>query len=337
MGGWSRSGPLGLRLDCSGEEMAEISRGWLMLFTCWEKGHVDYTQMLCWETKLTWHHKMCLYDTKILLNCPLKISLIYQSMFSPCFLWLTMELMLSGDPEEWLLELSPGNDLLFGDPLAVTAVAELRFLLPRLRPSCEPRLWEECIDDVCVGGWVCCVPGDWWWWFPWLLWYPCLAELPVWWWRRAPPTMLPPLPDEEEDEDEEEEGEKKILLRSSLSCGSMSESPPWWSCPSSGRILGGPSAYWSTPPVLSGGLWMELPRPIGPVRRVLLCWGGDEEAPLWSSGWGPPLISPEYPKQRPNSSRLGMYKRDWDIRARYHTYNNILLIPPQLQESWVPL
>ena len=39
--------------------------------------------------------------------------------------------------------------------------------------------------------------------------------------------MLPPLPDEEEDEDEEEEGEKKILLRSSLSCGSMSESPPW--------------------------------------------------------------------------------------------------------------
>lgn len=45
-GGWSRSGPPGLRLDCSGEEMAEISKGWLMLFT--------------------------------------------------------MELMLSGDPEEWL-------------------------------------------------------------------------------------------------------------------------------------------------------------------------------------------------------------------------------------------
>lgn len=79
MGGWSRSGPLGLRLDCSGEEMAEISRGWLMLFT--------------------------------------------------------MELMLSGDPEEWLLELIPGNDLLFGDPLAMTGPAELRFLLPRLRPS----------------------------------------------------------------------------------------------------------------------------------------------------------------------------------------------------------
>lgn len=33
-GGWSRSGPMGLRLDCSGEEMAEISRGWLMLLTC---------------------------------------------------------------------------------------------------------------------------------------------------------------------------------------------------------------------------------------------------------------------------------------------------------------
>lgn len=79
MGGWSRSGPLGLRLDCSGEEMAEISSGWLMLFT--------------------------------------------------------MELILSGDPEEWLLELSPGNDLLFGDPLALTATVELRFLLPRLRPS----------------------------------------------------------------------------------------------------------------------------------------------------------------------------------------------------------
>lgn len=46
MGGWSRSGPLGLRLDCSGEEMAEISRGWLMLFTCWDKEHADYTQMI---------------------------------------------------------------------------------------------------------------------------------------------------------------------------------------------------------------------------------------------------------------------------------------------------
>lgn len=34
MGGWSRSAPWGLRLDSSGEEMAEISRGWLMLFTC---------------------------------------------------------------------------------------------------------------------------------------------------------------------------------------------------------------------------------------------------------------------------------------------------------------
>lgn len=79
MGGWSRSGTVGLRLDCSGEDMAEISRGWLMLFT--------------------------------------------------------MELMLSGEPEEWLLELSPGNDLLFGELLAVTATAELRFLLPLLRPS----------------------------------------------------------------------------------------------------------------------------------------------------------------------------------------------------------
>lgn len=47
----------------------------------------------------------------------------------------TMELMLSGDPEEWLLEPSPGNDLLFGEPLAVMAPAELRFRLPLLRPS----------------------------------------------------------------------------------------------------------------------------------------------------------------------------------------------------------
>ena len=111
--------------------------------------------------------------------------------------------------------------------------------------------------------------------------------------------MLPPLPDEEEDDDEEDEEEKNILLRSSLSCGSVSDSAPWWSGPSSGRILGGPSAYWSTPPVLSEGLWMAPPRPIGPVKGVLLWGGGDEEAPLWSSGWGPPFMSPEldeYPK-----------------------------------------
>lgn len=43
--------------------------------------------------------------------------------------------MLSGDPEEWLLELSPENDLLFGELLAVPAAAELLFRLPRLRPS----------------------------------------------------------------------------------------------------------------------------------------------------------------------------------------------------------
>lgn len=78
-GGWSKSGPWGLQLDCSGEDMAEISRGWLILFT--------------------------------------------------------MELMLSGDPEEWLLELSPGNDLRFGDVLVVTELVELRFLLPLLRAS----------------------------------------------------------------------------------------------------------------------------------------------------------------------------------------------------------
>lgn len=46
-----------------------------------------------------------------------------------------MELILSGDPEEWLLELSPGNDLLFGDPLAITGPGLPRFRLPRLRPS----------------------------------------------------------------------------------------------------------------------------------------------------------------------------------------------------------
>lgn len=99
---------------------------------------------------------------------------------------------------------------------------------------------------------------------------------------RDPPTALPPLPDSEEDEDEEEE-EKKILLRSSLSWTSASESRPWWSCPSSDGPRGGPSAYWSTPPVLRGGLWMEPPRPGCAGMRGLLCGGGDEEAPLWSS------------------------------------------------------
>lgn len=66
--------------------------------------------------------------------------------------WLmlfTMELMLSGDPEEWLLEPNPGNDLLFGDPLVMMGPAELRFLLPLLRPSCGPR---ACEDDEACGG-----------------------------------------------------------------------------------------------------------------------------------------------------------------------------------------
>lgn len=107
------------------------------------------------------------------------------------------------------------------------------------------------------------MPGDWWWW---LLWNACLAKWPVWWWRRDPETALPPLPEDEEHE--EEEDEKKILLRISLSGGSLSDSPPLWSEPSSGRILGGPSAYWSTPPVLREGLWID-PRPIDPIRQVL--------------------------------------------------------------------
>lgn len=38
---------------------------------------------------------------------------------------------------------------------------------------------------------------------------------------------------------------------------------------------------------------MGPPRPIDPVKDMPLCEGGDKEAPLWSSGWGPPFISPE--------------------------------------------
>lgn len=44
---------------------------------------------------------------------------------------------------------------------------------------------------------------------------------------------------------------------------------------------------------------MGPPLPIGPDEAVLRCGEGEEEAPLWSSGWGPPFISPEldeYPK-----------------------------------------
>lgn len=92
---------------------------------------------------------------------------------------------------------------------------------------------------------------------------------------------------------------RRNLLWSRRSWCTVSDSPPWWSCPSSGRILGGPSAYWSTPPVLPGGLWMGPPRPTGPDKRLLVCVGG-EEAPLWSSAWQLPLVSPENPKHRPN-------------------------------------
>lgn len=93
-----------------------------------------------------------------------------------------MELMLSGDPEEWLLEPSPGNDLLLGEPLAAGAAAELRFLRPLFLPSGAARPWEACDDDddeECAAWWACCAPAAWWWWLPWLLWYPCLAEAPA--------------------------------------------------------------------------------------------------------------------------------------------------------------
>lgn len=53
MGGWSRSGPLGL--DCSGEEMAEISRGWLMLLTWWEQEHVNDSKLTNKEAELGQH------------------------------------------------------------------------------------------------------------------------------------------------------------------------------------------------------------------------------------------------------------------------------------------
>lgn len=62
---------------------------------------------------------------------------------------------------------------------------------------------------------------------------------------------------EDEDEEEEEDEEKKIRRRASLSKGSVSDSWPWRSWPSSGGSLGGPSAYCSTPPVPSGGLRPE--------------------------------------------------------------------------------
>lgn len=127
---------------------------------------------------------------------------------------LTIELILSGDPEEWPLDPIPGKDLLFGELQALTAAVELLFLLPPLfRPSWMPRLWEETDEDTCEGGWLCCVLGDWWWWFPWLLWYPCLARF--WWCERDPPVVLPPVPDDKtqhEDEEKEEEKETPLLL-----------------------------------------------------------------------------------------------------------------------------
>lgn len=48
---------------------------------------------------------------------------------------LTIELILSGDPEEGPLDPSPGKDLLFGELQALTAAAEVLFLLPLFRPS----------------------------------------------------------------------------------------------------------------------------------------------------------------------------------------------------------
>ena len=56
---------------------------------------------------------------------------------------LTMELMLSGEPEGCPVETSPEKDLLLGDVEADGAPVEPRFRRPRLRPSC--------------------VPGEWWW------------------------------------------------------------------------------------------------------------------------------------------------------------------------------
>lgn len=48
---------------------------------------------------------------------------------------LTIELILSGDPEEWPLDPIPGKDLLFGELQALTAAVQLLFLLPLFRPS----------------------------------------------------------------------------------------------------------------------------------------------------------------------------------------------------------
>lgn len=48
---------------------------------------------------------------------------------------LTIELILSGDPEEWPLDPIPGKVLLFGELQALTAAVELLFLLPLFRPS----------------------------------------------------------------------------------------------------------------------------------------------------------------------------------------------------------
>lgn len=78
---------------------------------------------------------------------------------------------------------------------------------------------------------------------------------------------------EDDDEEEEEDEEKKMRRRASLSNGSVSDSGPGRSWPSSAGSLGGPSAYCSTPPVPRGELRPE-PRGRRPVTGVL--WGGGE-------------------------------------------------------------
>ena len=67
---------------------------------------------------------------------------------------------------------------------------------------------------------------------------------------------------------------------------------------------------------------------MGPVRGALLCGRGDEEAPLWSSGWGPPFHQPEldeYPKERDKDTQDAK-KGSYQMQNTTEAINNIIVI-----------
>lgn len=96
------------------------------------QSHINVTFLRCIKLLIGPKYFWIFHFFMVVPSCVFKLKVKQQCSYTE---GLTIELILSGDPEEWPFDPIPGKALLFGELQVLTAAVELLFFLPLFRPS----------------------------------------------------------------------------------------------------------------------------------------------------------------------------------------------------------